>query len=191
MRPRNHFNSYLNLKLWKMMRDTNGRFELWGKCTNAVIFKFRQDGRTQIKHIFIFWQLGDETWWPSLFFPYMELKKPNWTTFVVYWLNLQCEFLNGDDDDVTCVCGWGRWRPSRPSSWWWSCGCWRFDSWTRRGSCTTSVFIRASFKKTKNKNRNNHFRPKEVLGLMGNVVCLVFWTLTLLSSSDTRAAERL
>lgn len=78
-----------------MMRDTNGRFELRGTCTN-------KDGRPQVNHIFILFQLGDETWWPSL---YMAFKK-NYTRFVFFSsLNLQCEFLNGDDDDVTCACG--------------------------------------------------------------------------------------
>lgn len=40
----------------------------------------------------------------------------------------------------TCVCGWERWRPSRPSSWWWSCGCWRLDIWAGRDHSSSGSY---------------------------------------------------
>lgn len=37
---------------------------------------------------------------------------------------------------LTGVCVWERWRPCRPSSWWWSSWCWHWDTCkTKAGGC--------------------------------------------------------
>lgn len=43
--------------------------------------------------------------------------KLNAQSFLLLWLQPQ----STEDQCLTCVCVWWRWRACRPSSWWWSC----------------------------------------------------------------------
>ncbi len=58
------------------------------------------------------------------FWLFISLRRPDMKDMKIAQQSFWCRWRGA----VTCVCGWGRWKPFHRASWWWSCGCWRWDS---------------------------------------------------------------